>query len=352
MKNFFVLVMILGLVGCGRMGGAGEQRELLADQEGSELAEMMGEIEEGDELLPIQIEYLRSREFGGVELKIEEELGAGSNYRRYIASYDSDGLKQYGLLTVPNGEVPGDGWPAIVFNHGYIDPDEYRTTERYVAYTDGFSRSGYVLFRPDYRGHDRSEGEAQGGYGNSDYIIDVLHAFVGLQNLKEVDADRVGMWGHSMGGWITHRAMVVNEDIRAGVIWAGMVGGYDDLLEVRQPNWVRRGIAEPTPDPDNPRRRWRRYLTEEYGEPSEDPEFWASISAVSYLDDLSGPIQLHHATGDESVPVELSERLFDNLEPLVHSISTKNLYNGLVRSHYERIEKDLKLYGQSVRCGP
>jgi len=44
-----------------------------------------------------------------------------------------------------------------------------------------------------------------------------------------------------------------------------------------------------------------------------------------------------------------AEKLFDNLEPLVHSISTKNLYNGLVRSHYERIEKDLKLYGQSVK---
>jgi len=29
------------------------------------------------------------------------------------------------------------------------------------------------------------------------------------------------MWGHSMGGEITLRAMVVSRDINAGVIWAG-----------------------------------------------------------------------------------------------------------------------------------
>ena len=51
----------------------------------------------------------------------------------------------------------------IVFNHGYIPPAEYRTTERYVAYVDGFARNGYIVFRPDYRGHDQSEGECVAG---------------------------------------------------------------------------------------------------------------------------------------------------------------------------------------------
>ena len=52
--------------------------------------------------------------------------------------------------------------PVIIFNHGYIPPDVYRTTERYVAYVDLIARSGYIVLRSDYRGHDRSEAEARG----------------------------------------------------------------------------------------------------------------------------------------------------------------------------------------------
>jgi dipeptidyl aminopeptidase/acylaminoacyl peptidase len=50
-------------------------------------------------------------------------------------------------------------------------------------------------------------------------------------------------------------------------------------------------------------------LLDTYGAPDENPEFWAAISANSYLSDLSGPIQLHHGTADTSVPVEFSEIL-------------------------------------------
>jgi len=39
-------------------------------------------------------------------------------YTSYLTSYDSDGLKINGLLTIPNGETPANGWPAIVFVHG------------------------------------------------------------------------------------------------------------------------------------------------------------------------------------------------------------------------------------------
>lgn len=266
-------------------------------------------------LLDISIEYLRSIDYPGSQLEIEETLNPGSNYQRYIASYQSEGLRQFGLLTIPNGEVPQGGWPAIIFNHGYIDPDVYQTTERYIAYTDGFSRQGYVLFRPDYRGHANSEGQARGGYSNSDYIIDVLNAVSSIKTLDEVNPDQIGMWGHSMGGWITHRAMVVDDSIKAGVIWAGVVGGYDDLLDVWLPWWVRNGVPEPTLEPgEEPRRRWRDFLSENFGTPAENPEFWNSISAEAYLDDLSGPIQQHHGTADTSVPVELAQRFAAELD--------------------------------------
>jgi len=40
------------------------------------------------------------------------------------------------------------------------------------------------------------------------------------------------------------------------------------------------------------------------------------MSANSYLDDVSTPIQLHHAAADETVPVVLSQDLRDDLDEL------------------------------------
>ena len=260
------------------------------------------------------IEVMRQQDYPGSEITIEQTLDPGVNYSRYIASYQSEGLKIYALLTVPNGEKPESGWPVVIFNHGYIPPDQYRTTERYVAYVDGFARNGYIVFRSDYRGHGISEGEPSSGHTTPDYTIDVLNAVASMKQYPDADPNRIGMWGHSMGGGITVRAMVVSQDIKAGVIWAGTTASYSDLVEAWR-HW-QGGRPTETPDPDRPYRRGLQEMFDIYGTPEENPEFWNSISPMAYLADLSGPLQLHHGTADESVPLEFSERLYAQLSEI------------------------------------
>src|SRR3990167_9704794 len=165
------------------------------------LGENQGGLEE--RLHPLSIEYMQQQSYPGSDITIEQTLPAGSNYNQYIASYKSDGLKIYVLLTVPQGAKPKNGWPVIIFNHGFIPPEQYRTTERYVAYVDAFARNGYIVFKSDYRGHGNSEGKAEGGYGSNAYTIDVLNALSSMKKYKDTDPNRIGMWGHSMGGGIT-----------------------------------------------------------------------------------------------------------------------------------------------------
>lgn len=260
---------------------------------------------------PLQIAWLRAREYPGSDFVVERNLEPGSNYSRQVVSYRSDGLKIYALLTIPNGERPPTGWPVVVFNHGYIPPAQYRTTERYIAYTDAFSRNGYIVVRSDYRGHGSSEGRASGGYGSPDYTVDVLNALASIKRHPDADPNRIAMWGHSMGGHITLRAMVVDKDIKAGDIWAGVVASYTD----RMAEWRRREAANPSP-PTDTRRRWRTELADNFGTPEENPAFWASLSPNSYLSELSGPIQLQHGTADSSVPYAYSEKLFADLQAI------------------------------------
>ncbi len=291
---------------------------------------------------PLSIAALRGREYPGSDIVIEQTLAPGVNYNQYVVSYRSDGLKIYALLTVPRGQRPATGWPAIVFNHGYIPPQQYRTTERYVAYVDAFARSGYVVIKPDYRGHGSSEGEARGGYGSSDYVVDVLNALASLRRWPDVDPNRIGMWGHSMGGFVTLRAMVVDRGIKAGVIWAGVVASYPDLIARWGSTSAAAGPRAAQPPPGRPP-SWRSQLVTEYGTPDQNPAFWASLSANSYLADLPGPLQLHHGTGDHEVPLWMSETLLEQVRAAGgsaelytypgddHNIS-HNLYTALARS--------------------
>ncbi len=288
---------------------------------------------------PLAIAGMRTQRYPGGDLTIEQTLPPGANYQRYVVSYPSEGLKINALLTIPNGEKPPPGWPVVVFNHGYIPPAQYRTTERYVAYVDAFARNGYIVLKSDYRGHGSSEGNPGGGYGSPGYTIDVLNGLASVRHHPDADPDRVGMWGHSMGGHITLRSMVVTDTIRAGVIWAGVVASYPDLFS----RW-RRPPAGTTPTPPAAGGRgWRGDLFNRYGSPDNNPAFWDSISSNAFLADLSGPVQLHHGTADHSVPLEFSQLLDEQIKAAGgevelyvydgddHNLS-KNLSTALARS--------------------
>jgi uncharacterized protein len=259
---------------------------------------------------PLSIEGMRKGDYPGSEITYEATLSAQPSYNQYIVSYRSDNYRIQSLLTVPRNNQPENGFPVIIFNHGYIPPEEYRTTERYVAYVNSLAAAGYVVMKPDYRGHGESEGNPEGAYYSPAYTRDVLNAIASVKTLDFVDPDRIGMWGHSMGGHIVLRSMVVNPDIKAGVIWGGVVTSYQDMMS----NWNRSRPWQPSEREQATRRSGRQTFIEQYGSPEQNKVFWDSISPIAYVSDVSGPIQIHHGLADDVVPHEFSQSLHEALE--------------------------------------
>jgi dipeptidyl aminopeptidase/acylaminoacyl peptidase len=249
------------------------------------------------------IEELQKKNFSGGEFGIKKRLENGINYKRFVVSYQSEGLEINGLLTVPMSSKPEGGYPGILFLHGYIPPKQYSTVESYPTYQASLARQGFVTFKPDLRGHDESEGEPINSHFSEKYLVDTLNALAYLQDHEEINAERIGYWGHSNGGELGLRAAVVTDEIKAYSLWAGVVGSFEDMLETYNEDIPFLNLKE------------REFpFIQENGLPSENPEFWNKIDPYYYLENVSAPIELHHGTEDESVPVELSVSLKEALE--------------------------------------
>jgi uncharacterized protein len=257
---------------------------------------------------PNSIVAMQARAYPGSRITLERRLKDGSNYRQWVASYRSDGLKILALLTIPKQKAPKNGFPVVVFNHGYIPPEVYRTTEKYLAYQAGFASRGYIVFKPDYRGHGFSEGQPSSAYTSPGYTADVMNAVSSIKKLPQADNNNIGIWGHSMGGYLALRALVLGSGAKAAVIWGGVVAPHLEIFKF----WNTRTRA------DNA--RYRRYsaqreaLYKQYGSPTENPAFWNAMSANTFITAPIAPVQLHHGITDDVVPVQFSRTLTAGLK--------------------------------------
>ena len=155
----------------------------------------------------------------------------------------------------------------------------------------------------DYRDHAQSDADPHGNLRpRTGYTEDVINAVVALTkaNLPSIDVNRIGMMGHSMGGGIALNVMVTKPDlVQAYVLYAPISPEYRDGFD-------RYVLAEQDDIAQE--------FLDTYGTPEEAPDYWASISAINYFDDVTAPIMLHHGTADKDVPLSWSAKTQAALE--------------------------------------
>jgi dipeptidyl aminopeptidase/acylaminoacyl peptidase len=262
-----------------------------------------------DPVAGLTIEDLRTRSYGGGTIETVRTMDSNAAYTRYLIAYPSDGLRITGVMAVPKGSAPEGGFPVIVLNHGYINPAVYKTGTRYVAYVDYYAQHGYLVLNPDYRNHDGSDqGPNPFRIG---YAIDVLNLLAEIKTLPQANPERVGMIGHSMGGNVTQRVLVVTDTVKAAVLYASTSGREGE-------RWRSFTAGDGgTPDPTRTPRPGERDFGGLFGgldiPRASLPQVYARISPASYYQDITTPISIHHGDADQTVPPQLSVRLRDDL---------------------------------------
>lgn len=133
----------------------------------------------------------------------------------------SDGLKIRGILSYPtNGHTP---WPAVVLLHGFTShKDEDLIISNGVGmfhYTAvRFNEGGFASLRFDFRGHGESDGAFE-DLTIADLVSDTLAAVSFLAKQKEVDDNRIGLLGQSLGGLIVAYTACRDRRIKIAVLW-------------------------------------------------------------------------------------------------------------------------------------
>ncbi len=250
----------------------------------------------------LSIPHFSAMRLEGTDLQLGKPVSENADYTRYNISYRSNGLLITGIMNIPKGKGP---FPLLVFNHGYIAPSVYTRGRGLKREQDYMAREGFAVLHTDYRGHagsDESPMTAKVYDGALEYAMDSANAVLAVRGAKlpNVDASRVGMLGHSMGGGVTLALLTGRKDVvDAAVLYAPV---HADVWE----NFSR----------------WRREreegdrTLEQFKSREENPAAWDALSPQTYLADIEAPVLLFQGSNDKDVPKEWSDELAERMETL------------------------------------
>jgi dipeptidyl aminopeptidase/acylaminoacyl peptidase len=144
----------------------------------------------------------------------------------------ADGLEIHGQLFLPPGRN-GEHHPALIFFHGGSRREMLLGFHYMYYYSNAYSLNqyfanhGYVVLSVNYRsgigyGLNFREAINYGMTGASEFN-DVIGAGLYLKSRPDVDAQRIGVWGGSYGGYLTALALARASDLfAAGVDFHGV----------------------------------------------------------------------------------------------------------------------------------
>jgi len=239
---------------------------------------------------------------------------------RRISTVAPDGRRIESFVMYPPGHVKGRPAPTVFEIHGGPHGCHPQTT--LLGLYQALVAAGYVVVLPNPRGsHGYGEEFARacvGDWGGADFE-DVMAVADDLVAGGVADPKRMYITGYSYGGFMTswaigHTSRFAAACVAAPVTDLASMWGTTDI-----PDFAERELG---------------------GLPWQRPDLYAKHSPVTYLDDVTTPVQLFHWEGDLRCPVGQSEQLFQGLRRLRREVVMVRYPGGfhIVRSTSQMVD--------------
>jgi len=251
---------------------------------------------------PPQAELYRA-DGGKIASLVNNSIDSNHPYQKYLAA---QGSTEFGELKAADGETlhysmikpvdfdPGKKYPVVVFVYG--GPAAQTVLNSWPARSDAFfnqylSQHGYIVFSIDNRGTPRRGvkfGSALFRHQGNVEVIDQLRGVDYLKTLPYVQADKVGVYGWSNGGYMSLMLLAK----ASGTYACGVAGA-------------------PVTD-------WGLYdthYTERYMDlPKNNLEGYPASTVFAHLDGLKSKLLLIHGMADDNVLFTNSTKLMSELQ--------------------------------------
>jgi dienelactone hydrolase len=263
-------------------------------------------------------ERLAQTKFQPEAIVIGDVIEEFENFSSFEFSILVAGKKVTGQINIPSIIPPTNGFPIVVMNRGFIEPEIYQTgmgTQNAAAY---YAQNGFVTIAPDFLGFGDSDQEdvdpMTARVEKPITTITILYSLNSLNQTTNVNLNHIFMWGHSNGGQITISVLEIlgespywNQAIPT-TLWAPVTKGFPY------------NILYYTDDGDYGK-ALRKELFEfelEY-----DTDNYSIHKFISWID---SPIQIHQGTNDSWIPTKWSQDFVDQLKEIEKDIKLF-LYN-------------------------
>ncbi|GLB48685.1 S9 family peptidase [Neptunitalea lumnitzerae] len=261
-----------------------------------------------------------------------EELKVIVDNKAAKQKFDSYGItpKEYSTITVNGNELnmymikPADfdatkKYPMFMYQ--YSGPGSQEVSDSWYGYNDYWhfmlAQQGYIVVCVDGRGTG-FKGAAfkkvtQKELGKFE-VEDQIEAARILGKRNYIDADRIGIWGWSFGGFMSSNCILKGNDVFSMAIAVAPVTSwrfYDSVYT-------------------------ERYMTT----PQENASGYDDNSPLNFADQLEGAYLLVHGTGDDNVHVQNSMRMIEELvqankqfDWAIYPDKNHGIYGGNTRLH-------------------
>ena len=254
--------------------------------------------------------------------KLAEKLSTYKTSEKEFSTISVNGYDLNMWMIKPVDFDPDKSYP--VFMYQYSGPGSQQVRNRWNSSNDYWyqmlAQKGYIIVCIDGRGTGLRGAQfkkvTQKELGKYE-VEDQIEAARQLSKLPYVDADRIGIWGWSYGGFMSSNCLFKGNDVFKMAI----------------------AVAPVT--------SWRFYdtiYTERYmATPQENPGGYDDNSPINHVDKLKGDFLLIHGGGDDNVHVQNTMRMVEALiqadkqfEWMIYPDRNHGIYGGNTRLHLYR----------------